>query len=145
MRKWIFHQVANSLFHRVQQNGVLKIFMFKVRVLKVQFKNVFCPQKEHLHSVVQKANFHLLYTFSLSILFWARKTSSDTLLAFKVSITVNILIERVLLHFSTFSEKLSCSKKYGYLSTSSFLCSKMSFPLFCSFSPGTLPHCLKSF
>lgn len=78
--------------------------MLKFRALKVQFKNVFLIMKEHVHSIVKKANFHLLYTFILNILFWARKTDNDTLSVFKISITVHVIISTVLLHFATFQK-----------------------------------------
>lgn len=133
MRKQIFIMWQICCF--IEFSKIVYFFNIDVYIWRTEYleslRMLSVHGKDHLHSAV-KTNFHLPYTFTLSVLFWARKTSDDTLVAFKVSITVHILMKRVLLYFSTFSEKLSCSKKYGYMSTSSFLCSKMSFPCPCS-------------
>ena len=123
---------------------VFLIYMFKFRALKVQFKSVFWPWKHHLHSVVKKANFHRLHTFTLSgTSLWARKTSKAILLAFKVSLTVQIIILRILFYFSTFSEKLSHSKNMAICQPP--LSSVARWVSLCLCSPETLSHCVKSF
>lgn len=122
-----------------------KNYMLKFRALKVQFKNVFLIMKEHVHSIVKKANFHLLYTFILNILFfWARKTDNDTVSAFKISITVHVIISRVLLHFATFQKSHHTPKNMPICQhpLSSVARWIFSSPAFLTW---TLSHCLKSF
>lgn len=120
------------------------IYMFKFRALKVQCKSVFWPWKHPLHSAVKKANFHRLHTFTLSsVSLWAKKTSRAILLAFKVSLTVQIIIFRVLFYFSTFSEKLSHSKNMAICQPP--LSSVARWISLCLCSPETLSPCVKSF
>lgn len=93
---------------------------------------MFSTVEKYFHWVVKETNLQLIcVTFSL-FCSCVTKTSTDILLAFQVSVSVCRFFSKLLFYFSTF-QKTCPIQKNTCLSTSFFLCSKMTFrPCFSS-------------
>lgn len=115
-----------SIKRQIPLNGCFiefskKVVFFKFTCLNWDhWKSISRMLSEHRKSIftqLWRGPIFFYFTLSLSILlFWARKASNDTLLASKVSITVHIIIPRVLLYFSTFWKSYQTQKICPFVS-----------------------------